>query len=69
MQDHLCHRGLVFQEIIQFFGNIENDDDDNKYPDCKQESRQVFPDDITINDIHFAKSKFKNKKLKVRSFS
>jgi hypothetical protein len=49
IEDNGFERGIMLQEIVDVFGNIENNNDKDEKNDGKEEGSEELPDDIVIN--------------------
>jgi hypothetical protein len=43
LKDNLLDGGLVFEEVVEFFGYIESDDDNDDKHQPKEKVLDVFP--------------------------
>jgi hypothetical protein len=49
IEDNGFERGIMLQEIVDVFGNIENNNDKDEKNDGKEEGSEELPYDIVIN--------------------
>ena len=49
---HPLPRRIVFQEAVDVFGHIENDNDQNQHRDGKKESAKILLEDICVYFSH-----------------
>jgi hypothetical protein len=58
LKNDLFYRSFVFDEIVDFFGDIEDDDYNRKQGYGVEESSQKLLDDVDVENLEFHRASF-----------